>query len=141
MGVDKDDELHSLQRESGSFTRTFGDELIAVKRPSYYAAVFVGKPAGSSALSNKLDFQKPESAGESFGGTVSERKITPYLGGGLSLFWTPAYGTSLLATNWAPTTHHGLVATELVTFSDGTKEVTAIGRIIPPHSSNSTTTS
>ena len=107
-------------KESGSFTRNFGDELIAVKRPFYYAAVFVGK---GGFQPKKLDFQKPESAGESTGGIVSERTITPYLGGGLSLVWTPAYGTSLLATNWAPTTHHGLVATELVKNSDGTSEV------------------
>ena len=105
-------------KEIGAFTRNFGDELLAVKRPSYYAAVFVGKPVppGPSSirayLPNKSEFQKPESAGESSGGTASERTITPYLGGGLSLFWTPAYGTSLLGMNWAPTTHHGLVATE-----------------------------
>jgi len=39
------------------------------------------------------------------------RKVNPYLGGGLSGFWTPDYGHILLAANWAPTTHHGLIAT------------------------------
>ena len=108
----------------GSFTRNFGDELIAVKRPSYYAAVFVGK---GGLLNFKSIYRLPEDPRESSGGTFSdisdpknpayrtERTITPYLGGGLSLFWTPSYGTSLLGTNWAPTTHHGLVATQKTT--------------------------
>lgn len=106
-------------REGSSFTRNFGNELIAVKRPSYYAGVFVGKPVppGPSStaayLPYKSAYQQQEIAGETTGGTVPNiRQITPYLGGGLSLFWTPAYGNALLATNWAPTTHHGLIATE-----------------------------
>jgi hypothetical protein len=45
------------------------------------------------------------------------RKVNPYLGGGLSGFWTPDYGHMLLAANWASTTHHGLIATA----SDGNR--------------------
>ena len=124
-------------KETGSFTRYFGDQLIAVKRqapstpampnpPSYYAAVFVGKQ-GVVNNTYKSIYQLREISRENQGGTFSprldpndptdrtERMIISYLGGGLSLVWTPAYGTSLLATNWAPTTHHGLVATK----SDG----------------------
>jgi len=39
------------------------------------------------------------------------RRITPFVGGGLTGFWTPAYGHAILAADWSPTTHHGLTAT------------------------------
>lgn len=98
--------------ERRAFIRNFGNELIAVKRPAYYAVVYVGKPApvpfyivGREKLRNPL----PGGA-ENHGGEVDIRRVTPFLGGGLSMFWTPGYGSSVLATNWSPLTHHGLVA-------------------------------
>ncbi len=39
----------------------------------------------------------------------------PFVGGGLTMFWTPDFGSSVLAGNWTPLTHHGLVATDGVT--------------------------
>jgi hypothetical protein len=41
------------------------------------------------------------------------KKITPFIGGGLTGVWTEDYGHSLMAANWAPTTHHGLIATDV----------------------------
>jgi hypothetical protein len=35
--------------------------------------------------------------------------VKPMVGGGLSLLWTEAFGTSLIATNWSPLQHHGIV--------------------------------
>lgn len=97
--------------EGASFTRNLGGELIAVKRPAYYTAVYVGKPAPDVLyISGKENFRSPL-LNESNGGTINYRSVTPYLDGGLSLFWTPSYGSSILAMNWAPTTHHGLIAT------------------------------
>lgn len=100
--------------EGESFTRNLGNQLIAVKRPGYYTAVYVGKPAGvPHYINGKEGFRSPlPNDAENKGGAVDFRKVTPYLGGGLSLFWTPSYGSSILAMNWAPTTHHGLIATQ-----------------------------
>jgi len=94
------------------FARNIADQLIAVKTLRYYAVCYIGKPAagdfyirGRAALRRPL----PDDA-ENRGGVVNMRKITPFLGGGLSLFWTPEYGSALLAGNWTPVVHHGLVA-------------------------------
>jgi len=100
-------------REPASFIRRFGDELIAVRRPAYYAVCYTGKPAADYYVRQREDFRLPyPDDGESRGAFFANmRKITPYVGGGLSGFWTPQYGHGLLAANWAPTTHHGLTAT------------------------------
>lgn len=100
-------------QESESFERNFGDELLAVKRPAYYAVVYAGTPASSRSVdrnNKKLRDPLPDNA-ESQGGIVrpNTNVIAPFVGGGLSLFWTPSYGASLLAANWSPLTHHGLV--------------------------------
>jgi hypothetical protein len=101
--------------EQEPFIRNLNDELIAVKRPGYYAVCYVGKPAASDYyISQRHDFRLPlPDDAENAGGTVDMRKVNPYLGGGLSGFWIPDYGHMLLAANWAPTTHHGLIATAL----------------------------
>ncbi|MCC7494438.1 MAG: hypothetical protein IT204_18925 [Fimbriimonadaceae bacterium] len=101
-------------RETNSFVRQFGDELVAVKRPGYYAVIYTGKPAAGAAYLPRKESLRTPFAGdlESTGGVLPDmRSITPFGGGGLSGFWTPAYGHSLLAANWSPTTHHGLIAT------------------------------
>ena len=100
-------------REKNSFTRNISNELIAIKRSNYYAVVYVGKAAASPFyISAREHFRDPflEDA-ENKGAVVNVRKITPFLGGGLSMFWTPEYGSSILGANWSPLTHHGLVAT------------------------------
>ncbi|NUQ02085.1 MAG: hypothetical protein HUU35_19740, partial [Armatimonadetes bacterium] len=102
-------------QEQASYIRRFADQMIAVKRPGYYTSVWVGKPApdvfyirGREAL--RLPFANGI---EDNGGDLPEvRKVTPFLGGGLTGFWTPAYGHALMAACWSPTTHHGLTATQ-----------------------------
>ncbi len=104
--------------EEGPFIRDLGGEMVAVKRPAYYTYGFTGKPAGGFYIQQKEDFRAPfPNDAEENGGAIDLRKITPFVGGGLSGFWTPEYGHFLLATNWAPTTHHGVIATK----ADGTR--------------------
>lgn len=99
-------------QEKGSYIRNLSGELIAVKRPGYYTAVYVGKPAPHNHyISPRENYRLPEASDpDNNGGEVSTRKVTPYLGGGLSFFWTPDYGSSLLSTNWSAQSRHGLVA-------------------------------
>jgi hypothetical protein len=68
------------------FTRTFGEEFMCVRRASYYAFLSCGGPME--------DWQKPQRPEDA-------RKQFPRNGGGLSMFWTPAFGTSILAKNWS----------------------------------------
>ena len=108
---DRSGVLPALEKEP--FIRNLCDQLIAVKRPGYYTTCFVGKPAAADFyIRQRHDFRLPlpENA-ENSGGTFNVRKITPFLGGGLTGIWTPEYGHALLATNWAPSTHHGIIAT------------------------------
>lgn len=100
-------------KEPKSFTRDIGGQMVAVKRPGYYAMVYVGKPATIDRLVKRegLRSRFPNDAEDNGGEVVDYAKATAFLGGGLSLFWTPAYGNALLATSWSPLTHHGLVAT------------------------------
>jgi hypothetical protein len=98
-----------------------GGEVVAVRRPAYYALVFVGRPAPDPwYIRDRERFRLPlDGNAESAGGLVDIHgakgvgTVTPYVGGGLSLFWTPHYGTSVSGMNWAPSTHHGVVATDV----------------------------
>lgn len=101
-------------QEESSFVRNFADELIAVKRAGYYATIFVGHPAKHTQYIDareNLRWPLADDA-ENQGQSVNARRITPFLGGGLSSFWTPAYGTAVLGTNWTPLAQNGLVATK-----------------------------
>ena len=105
-------------RESEDFVRDLGGELVAFKRANYYGTVYVGQPSPNKGYiaSDAAKFRLPvPSDAENKGGTANIRNISPFLGGGLSFFWTPAYGSSVLATNWSPLAHQGLVAIQ----SDG----------------------
>lgn len=99
--------------EPEPFIRTFEDEFIFIRRPAYYAAVYIGMPAGEYYIRGRENFRAPRPEdGESAGAYADMKKITPFVGGGLSGVWTEDYGHSLMAANWAPTTHHGLIATD-----------------------------
>lgn len=100
--------------EKNSFIRNLSGELIAVKRPGYYTAIYVGKPSPSNHyISPRENYRIPAATDpDNTGGEAQMRKVTPYLGGGLSLFWTPSYGSALLGTNWSAQARHGLVATQ-----------------------------
>lgn len=105
--------------EKESFVRELGGELVAVKRPGYYTAIYVGKPYPDrgclSRAARMHGVQLPPDIGAAFtnsrpvevGGSYYSIPIT---GGGMSLFWTPAYGNCVLGQNWSPLTHHGLLA-------------------------------
>ncbi len=72
--------------ESESFTRVFGDEFMCVRRPSYYAFIYAGSPMA--------EWQKVHRE-------ANARKQYPRNGGGLCMFWSPAFGTSLVSKNWS----------------------------------------
>ncbi len=96
------------------FIHEIGTELVGVKRPAYYAAVFVGKPAPTPnyiSSKEKARHARPD-ADENNGGLPAGRSKynTPFLGGGLTLLWSPSYGAVFAAGNWSAYTHHGLIA-------------------------------
>ncbi len=96
----------------GSFIKNLSNELIAVKRPGYYTAIYVGKPAPHPHyIAKRKYFSKPLPEDvENSGGKREAKKVTPYLGGGMSLLWTPESGSSILSTNWSPLCQQGIVA-------------------------------
>ncbi|MBN1672660.1 MAG: hypothetical protein JXR37_16580 [Kiritimatiellae bacterium] len=106
--------------EPQPFTRTFADQLLAVKRPGYYAVIYIGKPMAEWAYRrNHPRFRKPmPDDAENTGKPIKEKYVLPFLGGGLSLFWTPDYGAAVMAANWSALMHHGLVAFN----PDGTRD-------------------
>ncbi len=82
------------------FFRVFGDEFVAVRRPGYYALIYIGKP---DPRVDRVKDTNPD--------TVHRRT-----GGGLSLLWLPEKGTVIRSTNnsaW----ENNMVVAEL---SDGT---------------------
>jgi hypothetical protein len=99
------------------FIKVFGDELVAVKRPGYYAAFYVGRPAASAYyLFGAAKGIKPwPDGGESNSGSMQklyvEAKGTrrPFNNGGLTIFQTPEFGSAILGAT-TPFTHHGLIA-------------------------------
>lgn len=100
-------------QEEEPFIRVFGDELIAVKRPAYYLSCYVGKPAAEFYIRYRENFRLPfaNDAEDSGGELPDMRKVTPFLGGGLTGLWTEGFGHSIMTAAWAPTTHHGITAT------------------------------
>ena len=99
--------------EKGRYIREFGNELIAVRRPSYFASIYVGKPAQKWYIRKRDKLRKayPNNA-ESEGGQIKGLRHpyqTPLLGGGLTLLSSEDYGTAIYATNWSPLTYHGPV--------------------------------
>lgn len=72
--------------ESASFTRVFGQEFMCARRPGYYAFLYAGAPME--------DWQKRTRPAD-------PHSQFPRNGGGLCMFWSPAFGTSLLAKNWS----------------------------------------
>ncbi|HCD33529.1 MAG TPA: hypothetical protein DER01_14060, partial [Phycisphaerales bacterium] len=95
-----------------SFIDNHNDELISVRQGDYYTVIYVGHPAPSNHyISQRENFRLPfANDAENKPGQVNVRKATPYVGGGMSLFWTPQFGTAIMSTNWSPVYRHGLVA-------------------------------
>ncbi len=68
------------------FTRNFGDEFFCVRRPSYYTFIYAGKP--------DPEWRKTERP-------TDARKQHARNGGGLCMFWSPLFGSSVMAQNWS----------------------------------------
>jgi hypothetical protein len=108
--------------KSTSFTTDVhgAHELIAVKRPGYYTAIYVGSSV-PTYFPDKIRSVNGENMrkawpldGEASGFQIGDVHYfgAPFVGGGMSLFWTPDFGNALLAGNWTPLVHHGLVAVD-----------------------------
>lgn len=96
-----------------SFLRTIGKELVAVKRPAYYAAFYIGKPAASvyAASGLKAPVNHEEITGASPWDLYRKQKGTlrPFNNAGFTTFAIEGYGNTILTGN-SPYSHHGLVA-------------------------------
>ncbi len=106
--------------ESKPFIRNLGNELIAIKRPTYYTAIYVGKPVphqwyirGREIFRHPLPGHAENTPTDPWSLYYNIHAVNPLVGGGLSLFWTPAYGNAMLAGNITPFAHHGLVAIDM----------------------------
>lgn len=107
-----DQSLRFPAESTTPFIDNLNDELITVKQPGYYTVIYVGHPAPSNHyISHREDYRMPYlNDAENRQGQINNRKVTPYVGGGMSLFWTPGFGTAIMSTNWSPVYRHGLVA-------------------------------
>ena len=91
--------------EKNNFIRNIANELVAVKRPGYYAAIYVGKPAPTPHhIRRKEVFRDESHEGRRL------KYVAPFLGGGLSLLSSPDYGALVVGSNWSPLYRNGLLA-------------------------------
>ena len=91
--------------EKNNFTRNIANELVAVKRSGYYAAIYVGKPAPVALyIRRKENFRDESTEGKRL------KYVAPFLGGGLSLLSSPDYGALVVGSNWSPLCRNGLLA-------------------------------
>ncbi|MBM4377223.1 MAG: hypothetical protein FJ095_19250 [Deltaproteobacteria bacterium] len=116
-------------------------EILTVRRGRYYTALFIGNPAPRYAYAGHFETTRmmplkkgtltiedidPTVETGNVGGATTTHAIdlyeqSPMIGGGLSLLAVPGYGSALLATNWSPLTHHGLVVERDELIQVGTK--------------------
>jgi len=102
-------ELPSQEKEF--FIRNIGEELIAVKQPGYFVSIYAGKPKVFDVwyIRTREQFRKVRE-GEENEGKVSTYQATPMIGGGMTIFSVPEFGSAIVAANWTPYSHHGLIA-------------------------------
>jgi len=84
--VERADRVPLPVMQETRFTRDFGKEFLCVRRPAYYTFLYTGRPQSEP---NKE--YRPQEA------TKQHQRN----GGGLSMFWSPKFGSSLLAKNWS----------------------------------------
>ena len=77
------------------FTRKFADEFFCVRKPSYYAILYVAK-----RLQGWHQQFAPDDPNAQY----------PRNGGGLSLLWSPKLGSSVLAQNWSAFATNGIIS-------------------------------
>jgi hypothetical protein len=121
--------------ENGATDELFDDEMYALRRNGYYVVTYVGHPIDNTFYTDKwVDWIRRDSpptdgcpllhsanyedtgvdmpafhtrfCGDDYPGFDLTH---PFLGGGLTMVWTPDFGAGILATNWSPITHHGVV--------------------------------
>ena len=110
-------------QEPAYFTRfeEFNGELLAVRRPGYYVAIYTGQPhpsidqsyigGGSNGAWSQL--RNPDyspNQGLLKENIENKHVLAPLVGGGITVLSSEDYGTSIVSTNWSPLVHHGLVA-------------------------------
>jgi MYXO-CTERM domain-containing protein len=126
----------SWPAEDPKFDRQFGNDLYAVRRNGYFASIYVGKTndIGNTAKLNSLPYIRRATPGpecpelyiahwEDSGMPMPAFKskpacstgpsflpVMPLTGGGITTLWTPSSGVAMMAANWSPIVHHGLVA-------------------------------
>ena len=81
--------------KSKNFVKNFNNEFICVRRPAYYAFAYIGKTA--SSWTKKQTRFKPTSKNPTYKWNQTQ---------GLGMFWTPDFGSNLLAMNWNAETAH-----------------------------------
>jgi hypothetical protein len=91
--VDRTGKLPVVRQES--FTENINDEFYAVRRPAYYALIYTGHTA-PAWVKSRISF-KPN-------------QYWPRTGGGLSLFWTPQYGSAICSMNYTAYMNHHVIA-------------------------------
>ena len=90
--------------EKDSFRRSFGNEFLFVRQPSYYSGHYFGRSSSRSVHFAKnpplsSDWQEKDGVW-----TTAKRVIFMPLQGP-QLFWTPQYGSALVSMNWNLFTH------------------------------------
>jgi hypothetical protein len=80
------------------FTRNFGDEFFCVRRPHYYAFIYAGCP-----MSEWQKKYRPDDV-------EGAHRQHPRNGGGLCMFWSPMFGSSILGKNWSAYAAQTLIA-------------------------------
>ena len=78
-----------------NFTKNFNDEFFAIRRPAYYALIYTGHTAGEWVKA-RISF--------------TANQYWPRTGGGLSLFWTPDYGSAIVSMNYTAYMNHQVLA-------------------------------
>lgn len=81
--------------EQNRFTKNFGDEFLCVRRPSYYAFLYAAQNMGEWRRD-----QRPRDPRQQF----------MHNAGGLCMFWSPRFGSSILGKNWSAYAAHCLIA-------------------------------
>jgi hypothetical protein len=83
-------------KANNHFTRKFGSEFFCVRRQKYYAYLYCGK-----TLAAWREASKPTDPNVQY----------PRNGGGLSMFWSPKFGSSIIAENWSAYSSNSIIAT------------------------------
>ena len=102
-----------------SFARSFGGEVVCIRRPAYYAILYLSPRGDELAMKNVMQ------------------------GGGLSALWTPFSGTTILSVNDGPWFNHAITGTtergEIVSSSFANQRA-KLGRFVDAFASEATTT-